>query len=140
MRQLSTKRQPAESKRKEERLAICLPVEIQLADKPAQKIAGEIRNLSEGGAYVVCPVPIEVGQRLTLSFHFQQSHTFSVLVVAHPELREESAEEFSVVRWTDPKQSGAFGVEFSKLDTPTKDVIRSLIRYFHLLKKAGVKF
>ncbi|MEZ4750554.1 MAG: PilZ domain-containing protein [Bdellovibrionota bacterium] len=140
MRQLSTKRLAPEGNRKEDRLAVCLPVEIHFPEKPGLSITGEIRNISEGGAYVVSHVPVEVGQRLSLTFRFQQIHTFSVLVVAHPEWKDEAVEEFSVVRWTDSKQTGAFGVEFNGLDAPTKDVIRSLIRYFGLLKKAGVKF
>ncbi|MCB0417161.1 MAG: PilZ domain-containing protein [Bdellovibrionales bacterium] len=140
MSQLSTKRQVPEASRKEDRLAVCLPVDIQFPGKPGLVVSGEIRNISEGGAYVVCQVPVEVGQSLSLTFKFQQIHTFTVLVVAHPEWKDESFEEFSVVRWTDPKQTGAFGVEFNGLDAPTKGVIRSLIRYFGLLKKAGVKF
>lgn len=141
MRELTRKKKDLpESNRKETRLSICLPVQIQLPDKPGLALSGEIRNLSEGGAYVVSHFPIEVGQQILLTIEFRKLHTLEVIVVANPKLESKPVQESSIVRWTDPSHTGAFGVEFNGLDEPTRELIRSLLQYFQLLKKAGVKF
>lgn len=135
---------PAPSRRAQSRLTVQIPARVYRPNKPLEAVEAEIRNISLGGAYILCNVPMEVNQELMVEIHFGEGKVIPVRVVE--ELNEElpappgKDSTLSLVRWTEEKSSMGFGVEFSSLAPDTRKYLSSLVVYFEKLTKAGVTF
>lgn len=140
----ATKPASPPSRRAQPRITVQIPVRIFRPNRPQEAVDAEIRNISLGGAYIECRVPMEVNQELMVEIHFGEGKLIPVRVT--DELAEGAPETpgkesaLSRVRWTEEKATAGFGVEFSTLGSDTKKYLSELVAYFDRLTKAGVTF
>ncbi len=98
----------------------------------------EIRDLSEGGAFVHGSVPLALGERLLIEIRFihqntQGQKTGEVKITDYSKLigklGQFSVTEASVVRWARGSSTTGFGVEFLSPSEETRALLRMLIQY-----------
>lgn len=131
------------SRRAQTRIPVQIPAGIYRPDRPHEAVEAEIRNISLGGAFVHCRVPMAIDQELMIQIHFDEGKVLPVRVIDMKEdppatPGEESA--LSKVRWTQDASAEGFGVEFSGLGPDVTSYLEKLLRYFEKLTKAGVTF
>lgn len=131
------------SRRAQVRIPVQIPAGIFRPDRPSEAVEAEIKNISLGGAFVHCRVPMAINQELMIEIRFGEGKVVPVRVVdldvEPPEAPGKEA-ALSRVRWTQDDTTEGFGVEFSSLGPDVKAYLESLLRYFEKLSKAGVTF
>lgn len=131
------------SRRNQTRIPVQIPVNIYRAEKPKEAIEAAITNISLGGAFIECRVPVSIDQELMLEIRFGEGKIIPVKVVeTEKEKPEPPALEVAMsrVRWTKDAAASGFGVEFSGLKPDLQEYLQKLLRYFEGLTRAGVTF
>lgn len=134
---------PSQSRRTKVRIPVLIPAGIYRPDRPNEPVDAEIRNISLGGAFVHCRVPMQINQELMIEIRFGEGKVVPIRVTETSEEPPpapglESA--LSRVRWTQEKAAEGFGVEFSNLGPDARAYLETLLRYFEKLARAGVTF
>ncbi len=137
-------RPAAPSRRAQARITVQIPARVYRPNKPQEAVEAEIKNISTGGAYIHCRIPMQVDQELMIEIHFGEGKVIPVRVVE--ELPDEvpsspgQDKALSRVRWTEQKAALGFGVEFSSQGPEMQKYLASLVAYYEKLTKAGVTF
>lgn len=132
-----------DSNRKTERVNVKLPVFISRKSPPSPPVEGEITNLSEGGAFVICKTAIPAGTEVFLEIRFAEVKELEGKVVKVDETTEpteltlKESLRVGVIRWNNENASG-FGVQFVESNDDQRSYIKRVMSYFLQLKKAGV--
>lgn len=150
-----------------ERVEVRIAAKIQIAQKNStqtpRRSEGEIWNLSEKGAYIRTDAPCQVGEQVMLEIQFTGPvvlagkattwealrglavHSASTAKESKSAGTSELPKRFSsdtIVRWTsaEPKSPEGFGVEFTALDPSGLGLLRKILHYYEILRRAGVSF
>ena len=129
--------------RKFPRVAVRIPVLVQLRSRPGAPIDGELLDLSVGGAFVHCTAPVRVGDevKLEIRFHEPKDLLAQITETVGPNAPPpKTVSEAVVVRWARGSSTAGFGVEFKDLSQEAKAYLERVIRYFDQLQKSGVEF
>lgn len=130
--------------RKHIRVPVRIPVILFKANRPEDAIEAEILDISEGGAFIHCSTPIQMGEEVLIEFHFSETKVFEGKVIEHDKtltsLLPETSKEGSIVKWTRSQGAAGFGLEFKNLKSDKVKFLQNLLKYFDRLKKAGVVF
>lgn len=138
-----------EKNRRHERVNVRISVRILPKRESHRAYEGEVLNLSEGGAYISCDAPIEVGSELALEFRFAEIRKFTSRVVDEREahnaanvssIASEHPIAAGIIRWQQDRTKSGFGVEFTSLDPDQRAYLQKVLAYFLQLAKAGVTF
>ena len=131
-------------RRRHKRIPVKIPATIYFKDKPTEGKPAEILDLSLGGAFVHCTIPIKIGEEILLEVRFNETQLLDAKVVIT--VRKEKTEtkknseitEQAVVRWARGSSNSGFGVEFTNLPGDKQAFLDKLLQYFENLKKSGV--
>ena len=131
-------------KRAATRVTVNIPADLFLVVKPHNPIKGEIKDISEGGAFIECTSPLKIGDEINVQIVFSETKILQARVIDHEQwlrktLPEEGAQR-SVVRWVKPEPTPGFGIEFVNLQQDKKQFLARLIHYYEQLIRAGVSF
>lgn len=123
------------------RIPVSIPAGIYLKDRPHEVIDAEILSISEGGAFLHCNSPIELGTEVLVEIRFAETKIIQARVLEKAELGDdvpESEAEGSVVQWARSGPKPGFGIRFVELRPDKKAFLVKLLQYFEKLEKAGV--
>ncbi len=128
-------------RRRHKRIPVKIPATIYFKDKPNDPKPAEILDLSLGGAFVHCTIPIKIGEEIILEVRFNETQLIDAKVVITTSPKKQSAQitEAAVVRWARGSSSSGFGVEFLHLPSEQQAFLDKLLQYFENLKKSGVR-
>lgn len=131
------------NRRRFRRISVNIPTTIFLKKNENRSFEGETQDISEGGAFVHCTVPIMVGDEVLIKLHFEETKIFETRVVDWDEwvrkhIPEEDPER-SVIKWVRGSSVSGFGVEFVDLHPDKKAFLTRLIDRFEEFSKAGEK-
>ncbi len=135
--------QDTKSRRAQTRIPVQIPAGVYRPDRPNEAVEAEIKNISLGGAFVHCRMPMAIDQELMIQIHFGEGKAFPVRVTdwkEEPPAAPGEEAALSKVRWTEEASAEGFGVEFSGLGSDVTSYLEKLLRYFEKLTKAGVTF
>lgn len=127
-------------RRRHKRIPVKIPATIFFKDKPKEGMAAEILDLSLGGAFVHCTIPIKIGEEILLEVRFNETQLLDAKVVITTQKKKDGAgiSEKAVVRWARGSSTSGFGVEFQQLEEEKEEFLTKLLQYFENLKKSGV--
>lgn len=132
-------------RRRHKRIPVKIPATIYFKDKPTEGKPAEILDLSLGGAFVHCTIPIKIGEQILLEVRFNETQLLDAKVVITTKKADEKVEakkpeiaEQAVVRWARGSSNSGFGVEFTNLPGDKQAFLDKLLQYFENLKKSGV--
>jgi hypothetical protein len=122
------------NQRQTERYKTSIPVGIyvHIEKDKFDLIEGEITNISEGGAHIICNHPFRIKQRLMIEFRLAEAF------LIHARVSKTDAKEKkdirlpagitpdAVIRWGDSDRG--FGVQFVDLDDAKRGYVRKLVR------------
>ena len=121
------------NRRKYNRVAAFMAVTVHTQSGTPTK--GEVEDISLGGVYLRCPLPLVMGQKVKLELHFSRIwsvHGFSVLVEEIDNTGLVKAIEEAQVKWV--RGGHSFGLQFTSLSSSTKRFLKRLIKYFEDIK------
>jgi len=127
-------------RRRHKRIPVKIPATIYFKNKPEEGMPAEILDLSLGGAFVHCTIPIKIGEEIMLEVRFNETQLLDAKVVITTQKKEKAAgiSEKAVVRWARGSSTSGFGVEFIQLEHEKEEFLGKLLQYFENLKKSGV--
>lgn len=119
--------------RKAKRVKINIPVSIYLGNDNSTHVEGEVLDISTGGAFIHCAVPIEFGQQIRVELKLRDTRMLQGKVIDNETWLKEKAPDKvvgnSVVRWARGTNNKGFGVEFVGLSKAEQKFIDELIEY-----------
>jgi hypothetical protein len=129
-------------RRKSPRLSVNIPAGIYLKDNPHEVIDAEILSLSEGGAFIHCLAPVDLGKEILVEFRFAETKLIEARIVEQSELKEyvpsRDAEQ-SVVRWRRVDGKIGFGIQFFGLKPDKVQFIRKMLQHFEPKERSDPK-
>lgn len=127
-------------RRRHRRIPVKIPATIFFKDKPKEGKPAEILDLSLGGAFVHCTIPIKIGEEVVLEVRFNETQLLDAKVVITTAVKKNDSgiAEKAVVRWARGSSNSGFGVEFTNLPQDKEAFLDKLLQYFENLKKSGV--
>lgn len=125
-------------RRRHKRIPVKIPATIFFKNKPEAGMPAEILDLSLGGAFVHCTIPIKIGEEILLEVRFNETQLLDAKVVITTQKKKDGISEKAVVRWARGSSTSGFGVEFLQLEDEKEEFLTKLLQYFENLKKSGV--
>ncbi len=125
-------------RRRHKRIPVKIPATIFFKTKPEEGMPAEILDLSLGGAFVHCTIPIKIGEEIVLEVRFNETQLLDAKVVITTQKKKDGISEKAVVRWARGSSTSGFGVEFTQLEDEKEEFLSKLLQYFENLKKSGV--
>jgi len=130
-----------QERRKHKRVNVAIPVGLFFKNRPSE-IQAEITNVSEGGAFVHCITPMNIGEEVLLEIRFTETKLIEGKVISHDQLKDlalpQPLAQRAVVKWVQGSSKSGFGVQFIDLHPDQKKFIAKLVQYFEKLRKAGL--
>ena len=128
-------------RRRHKRIPVKIPATIYFKGKPNDPKPAEILDLSLGGAFVHCSIPIKIGEEIILEVRFNETQLLEakVVIASNPRKVESTLSEEAVVRWARGSSNSGFGVEFLHLPSEQQAFLDKLLQYVENLKKSGVR-
>ena len=121
------------SLRKNTRVDISIPVEVTIHTVGGKNFSGEIVNISMGGAFIQCTVPIMFGEEITFEIKMGDARMLHGKVIDNETWLKKNAPPVvkgkSVVRWARGSQTTGVGVEFTNLSKTEREFLEKLIKY-----------
>jgi len=132
----------ADERRKNKRVNVRIPAGVYFKNNPSECIDAEILDISLGGAFVHCTVPINIGDEIIVEIRFTQSQLLDAKVVVTAEKTDPSAAsifpEKAIVKWARGSSHSGFGIAFVHLHPEKQEFLKKLIQYFENLKRSGL--
>lgn len=132
----------AENNRRHPRISVRIPALIYVKSNPGKAIRAEISNISEGGAFVHCSIPIVPGEELNVEILFAHTRLIEGRVMNEEEtiqkiISSSSVKEVSIVRWVRGTSESGFGIQFTELTPEKREFLKKIVGYFQKLVDAG---
>ena len=110
------------------RVNVRIPVKIYTQGNSGSPTYGEIQNISAGGAFIHCFVPVAIGQEIKVEICFEAAqpgeYPFNGRAL---KLAPKPVSEKVVVRWARGSSIGGLGVEFLAAKNETTNAIATLV-------------
>jgi hypothetical protein len=118
-------------RRKNPRLRLKIQAQVSIDENFAYAIDGEILDISRGGAFVHCLLPIQIGAQIFVRVYFDEIQVLRGTVIPYDRLKGmvpdvSSSESSSVVRWARGSAESGFGLEFVALDEPKRAFVEKI--------------
>lgn|SRR3989338_2598961 len=127
-----------QERRRHRRERVRIPAGIYFKDSH-QYLDAEIIDLSEGGAYIQCNTPLEIGKEIVLEIRFGESQIVTGTVIQDMKkletLLDPSDRQASIVRWNKVGNTAGFGVEFIGLSAQRKTFIRTVVQHLTSVRR-----
>lgn len=119
-----------------------MPARVIIGDTPPRNYDAEIVDISEGGAFLHCDAPVQLGERIRVELRFGETKIIEGSVIQqNAEFKAATAGpdmvEVSVVRWARGTRLSGIGVEFAQLSPEKFEFLRRIMHYFSQVAKAG---
>lgn len=127
-----------ENRRKHPRIEVGLSGTINIPG--TGEVPCEVLDISLGGVFLHCTVPIRIGQEILVKINFDPVMQLAAKVVREPgEMLKLMLPEKSVVRWVRGSEKAGFGAEFVGLSAEKRTTLEKLILQFQNKKKKKKK-
>lgn len=116
----------SEDRRRHKRVPVKIPAKIYVKGW-GDAIEAEIRDISEGGAFVQCTEEVPHGDPVLLELKFAEIELLHGIIKPIKHKSIDGEKETSVIRWIRQIDLQGFGVEFVELSDSARDFIRELV-------------
>lgn len=119
-------------RRRFKRVPVRIPAKIYVKGWE-DALEAEVRDISEGGAFIQCDQDIPDGDPVLLELKFAELELLHGIIKPIQISTPDGKKETSVIRWIKKIDMRGFGVEFVDLRPEARDFIRELVE--HILEK-----